>query len=78
MDELDASPTIDEFSKAIGSQASSKAVGSDNIPPEVVKLAKDSFLLEHLCELLLQCWDNGAGPKNMRDAKIITAFKDKG
>ena len=77
MDELDTPPTIDELRKAIDSLASCKASGSDNIPPEIVKLAKDSSLLEHLHELLLQCWDEGSVPQDMRDAKIITLYKNK-
>lgn len=78
MDELDIPPTIEELGKSIDSLASGKASGSDNIPPEVVKIAKESSLLEHLHELLLQCWEEGAVPQDMRDAKIITLYKNKG
>ena len=78
MDELDAPPTMDELRKGIGSLASGKAPGSDNIPPEVVRIAEDSSLLEHLHKLLLQCWEEGAVPQDMRDAKIITIYKNKG
>ena len=78
MDELDIPPTIEELSKGIDSLASGKASGSDNIPPEVVKTAKESSLLVHLHELLLQCWEEGAVPQDMRDAKIITLYKNKG
>ena len=78
MDKLDVPPTIDELSNAIDSLSSRKASGSDNIPPEVVKMAKESSLLEHLHELLLHCWEEGAVPHDMRDAKIITLYKNKG
>ena len=78
MVELDVPPTIDELSKAIDSLSSRKASGSDNIPPEVVKMAKKSSFLEHRHELLLHCWEEGAVPHDMRDAKIITLYKNKG
>ena len=55
MEKLDVPPTIEELSKAIDSLASGKASGSDNIPAQVVKPAKESSLLQHLHELLLQC-----------------------
>ncbi|XP_063600740.1 uncharacterized protein LOC134776919 [Penaeus indicus] len=66
MDELDAPPTIEELSKAIDSLASGKAPGSDN------------SLLQHLHMLLLQCWEEGAVPQDMRNAMIITIYKNKG
>ena len=78
MDMLDTPPTVEDLSKAIDSLASGKAPGSDNIPPEVIKAAKESSLLEHLHKLLLQCWEEGAVPQDMRDAKIITLYKNKG
>ena len=78
MNELDEPPTIEELRKAIDSLSSGKASGSDNIPPEVVKAAKESSLLQHLHELLMQCWEEGAVPQDMRDAKIITLYKNKG
>jgi hypothetical protein len=55
-----------------------KAAGCDGIPSEVVKAAKESSLLGHLHELLLQCWEEGTIPQDMRDAKIFTLYKNKG
>ena len=55
MEELDDPPTIEEFSKAIDSLASGKSPGNDGILPEVIKAGKETSLLEHLHELLLQC-----------------------
>ena len=40
--------------------------------PEVVKAGKSTALLHHLHELLLQCWEEGTIPQDMRDANIIT------
>ncbi|XP_062614292.1 uncharacterized protein LOC134276017 [Saccostrea cucullata] len=78
MKELDAPPSIDELSKAINSLASGKAPGSDGIPPEVIKAGKSSTLLHHLHKLLLQCWEEGTIPQDMRNASIITLYKNKG
>lgn len=78
MEELDDPPTIEELSKAIDSLASGKAPGNDGIPPEVIKAGKETSLLEHLHELLLQCWEEGSVPQDMRDANIITLYKNKG
>ncbi len=78
MEELDALPTIDELNKAIDSLARGKAPGSDGIPPEVIKAGQKSVLLDRLHELLLQCWEEGTVPQDMRDANTITLYKNKG
>ena len=77
MEELDAMPTKDELSKAIDSLALGKAPGSDSIPPDLIKRCKTT-LLHPLHELLCQCWEEGAVPQDMRDAKIVTLYKNKG
>ena len=77
MEELDTEPTLVELSKAIDSLASGKAPGSDGIPPDLLKHCKTT-LLHSLHVLLCQCWQEGAVPQDMRDAKIITLFKNKG
>ena len=74
---LDNIPTIKELEKAIKSLKSGKAPGSDCIPPEVLKQGKEA-LLPHLHELLSMCWDEGEVPKDMRDSKIVTLYKNKG
>ncbi len=78
MKALDALPTVDELSKAIDSLARGKAPGSDGIPPEVIKAGQKSVLLDSLHELLLQCWEEEIVPQDMRDANIITLYKNKG
>ena len=78
MEELDDPPIIEELSKAIDSLASGKAPGNDGIPPEVIKAGKETSPLEQLHELLLQCWEEGSVPQDMRDANIITLYKNKG
>ena len=75
--ELDELPTEEELSKAINSLAKGKAPGNDGIPAEVLKYAKPS-LLQQLHGLLCQCWEEGSVPHDMRDANIITLYKNKG
>ena len=72
-----APPTEEELSKAIDSLAHGKAPGGDGIPEEVLQCAK-STLLHHLYELLCQCWKEGYVPQDMRDANIVTLYKNKG
>ncbi|XP_076069792.1 uncharacterized protein LOC143041672 [Oratosquilla oratoria] len=78
MEELDVPPSIDELREAIDSLANGKAPGNDGILPEVVKAGKSTALHHHLHELLLQCWEEGTVPQDMRDVNIITLYKNKG
>eukprot|EP00106_Octopus_bimaculoides_P018631 XP_014786073.1 PREDICTED: uncharacterized protein LOC106880583 [Octopus bimaculoides] len=78
MCELDNLLSIAELTKAIDSQASCKAPGKDGIPSEIIKVDKNTALLRHLHELLCQCWEEGTVPQDMRDANIITLYKNKG
>ena len=77
MEELDIEPTVDELSTAIDALPSGKAAGEDCIPPEVIKCGKPA-LLGPLHELLLLCWKEGKVPQDMRNAKIVTLYKNKG
>ena len=49
----------------------------DGIPPEVIK-CRMGILLPHLHKLLYECWSEGAVPQDIRDASIITLYKNKG
>ena len=77
MEALDQQPTLGELSEAIDSLACGKAPGEDGITPDVMKLGKSS-ILPHLHDLLCLCWEEGSVPQTMRDAKIVTLFKNKG
>ena len=77
MDELDAKPKIEELDKAVDALSNGKAPGSDGIPPEEITSGKPA-LLEPLHEVLCLCWKEGAVPQDMRDATIITLYKNKG
>ena len=77
LEELDREPTIDELSEALDSLASGKAPGKDGIPAEVLKCCKETLITE-LHEILCLFWSEGEVPQDMRDANVITLYKNKG
>ena len=77
MPELDEVLSIKELSKAIDRLPSGKTPGKDCIPAEIIKSSKSTFLVP-LHKLLTQCWKEGSVPQDMRDANIITLYKNKG
>ena len=77
LSDLDEEPTLKDIDKAIDSLNCGKAPGQDSIPPEVIKNCKE-VLIEPLLGLLQSCWRSGEVPQDMRDAKIITLYKNKG
>ena len=77
LEELDREPTIDELSEALDSLASGKAPGKDGIPAEVLRCCKETLITE-LHEILCLCWSEGEVPQDMRDANVVTLYKNKG
>ena len=75
--ELDFTPTKEEVKAAIAKLKYHKAPGVDGIPAEVYKLGGDT-LLEELTELFDMCWNNGTLPQDLRDAVIVSLYKNKG
>jgi len=75
--ELGTELTIEELSKAVDCLASGNAPGNDGIPPEVIKSGKPA-LVQHLHKQLCLCWKEKIVPQEMRDANIITLYKNKG
>ncbi|CAH1274547.1 Hypp5337 [Branchiostoma lanceolatum] len=76
-EERDLAPTLEEVTKAVDKQISGKAAGVDGIPPEIWKhggAALHSKLHEHF----VSCWEQGKLPQDLRDAVIITLYKNKG
>ena len=65
MEELDAEPTLEELSDAIGSLAFGKAPGSDGIPLDLIKHCKTT-VLHSLHVVLCQCWQR-AVPHGMKN-----------
>ena len=76
--DLDTLPSERDLLKAIDTLSSGKAPGFDGITPEVVKAGKGSTLIAHLHLLLSLCWQEKKVPQDMRDAKIVTLYKNKG
>ncbi len=75
--ELDVAPTLQETEEAIKQLKSGKAAGVDTIPPEVWKNGGPA-LHTKLHEFFVCCWEQGKLPQNLRDAVIITLYKNKG
>nr|XP_054768285.1 uncharacterized protein LOC129275831 [Lytechinus pictus] len=76
-EELDVPPSLQELTKAIEQMKSGKAAGVDGIPPEIWKCG-GPVLHNKLHELLVCCWEQGKLPGDLRDAVIITLYKNKG
>ena len=77
MEDLDAEPTLEKLSKAIDSLACGKAPGTDGILPDLIERRK-STLLQPLHDTLCQCWREGGVPQDVKDAKIVTLYKNNG
>ena len=77
LQELDDPPSFEDVSKAIDQLLSGKSPDKDCISGEVIKAGKSS-LLEPSYNLLLKCWKEGEVSQDMRDANIITLYKNKG
>ena len=77
VDVLDDKPTLDELRSAVGARTAGKAPGKDGIPSEVIKCAK-ATLLHELHDTLCLCWREGKVPQDMRDASIVTLYKEIG
>ena len=76
-EELEEEPTEEELRKAINCLSAGKATGEVEIPSEVVKHGKE-VLINDLHELLRLCCREDAVPQDIRDAKIVTQYKNKG
>ncbi|XP_050703781.1 uncharacterized protein LOC126989216 [Eriocheir sinensis] len=77
LEELDREPTLAELNEALDSLAHGKAPGKDGISAEVLKCCKGTIITE-LHEILCLCWKEGEVPQDMRDANIVTLYKNKG
>lgn len=75
--ELDVAPTPEEVVKATDQVKNGKAAGVDGIPPEIWKYGGGA-LHSKLHELFVCCWEQGKLPQDLRDAVIITLYKNKG
>ena len=75
IDALDIVPTEEDVTSAMESLTNGKSPGNDGISPEVLKCGKRTLLphLHHCSEL---CWKEESVPQDLRDANIITIYKE--
>ena len=76
-EELDDTPTLEELTEAIVQLKSCKAARVYDIPPEIWKHGGPS-LHDKLYDLPVCCWEQGKLPKDLRNAVIVTLYKNKG
>ena len=65
------------MTEAIDQLKSRKAARVDGIPPEIWKHGGPALHVK-LYDLLFCCWEQGRLPQDLRDAVIITLYKNKG
>lgn len=73
IEELDSQPNLEELGKAIDALSYGKAPGEDGILPQIIKFGKTALPQSLLC----LCWREDEVPQGMRDAKIVTLYKNK-
>lgn len=76
MGDLDIPPSAEEFDIGISSLACGKSRSNDGVSPEIIKADRNSAILVQLDDLLLQFWEEGTVPRDMRDVCIITLYKN--
>lgn len=77
MDDLDLPISRAEIERAIRSLQLNKSPGVDGIPPEVLKCGGESLHAE-LHSLFSLCWEQRCIPQDLKDANIVTLYKNKG
>ena len=75
--ELDDPPTREEIRKATMQLKVSKSPGIDSIPAEVYQHGGEA-VLDKLQDLFTNCWEKGTLPQDLRDAVIVSLYKNKG
>ena len=75
--ELDDPPTSEEITKAAMQLKLGKSPGINGIPAEVYQHGGKT-VLDKLQDLFTNCWEKGALPQDLRDADIVSLYKNKG
>ena len=75
MVDLDVPPCQNELNLAIDMLARGNARGNDGMAAEVLQAVKPA-LLEPLHSLLFHCWEEETLPPDLRDANIVTLYKN--
>ena len=74
--ELDDPPIREEIKKATMQLKVGKSPGIDGIPAEVYQ--HGGVVLDKLQDLFTNCWEKGTLPQDIRDAVIVSLYKNKG
>ena len=78
--ELDDPPTREEIRKVTMQLKVDKSPGIDGIPAEVYQHGGGGgeAVLDTLQDLFTNCWEKGTLPQDLRDAVIVSLYKNKG
>ena len=75
--ELDEPPTVEEIKTAIRQMKPGKSPGSEGIPAEIYQHGGE-VVVSRLQDLFTSCWEQGILPQDLKDAVIISLYKNKG
>ena len=75
---LDAPPSLSEVDLAIRQLKLRKSPGCDGIPAEIYKVPGCNLLNSHLLAIFEKIWKEEAVPQDLKDASIVSIFKNKG
>ena len=75
--ELDDPPTREEIKRGTVQLKVSKSPGIDGIPAEVYQHGGEA-VLDKLQDLFTDCWEKGTLPQDLRDAVIVSLYKNEG
>ena len=75
--ELDDLPMLEEVKKAVHQMNPGKSPGIDRIPAEVYQYGGEKATV-CLHDLFTKCWEQGLVPQDLRDAIIVSLYKNKG
>ena len=74
--ELDDPSTCEEIKKATTQLKVDKSSGIDGIPAEVYQHGEEA-VLDKLQDLFTNCWEKGTLPQDLKDAVIVSLYRDK-
>ena len=74
--ELDDPPTRKDFKKATMQLKVGRSPGMDGIPAEVYQHGGEA-VLDKLQDLFTNCWEKGTLPQDIRDAVIVSLYRNK-
>ena len=73
----EAGPTREEIKKATMQLKVGKSASIDGIPAEVYQHGGEA-VLDKLQDLFTNCWERRTLPQDLRDAVIVSLYKNKG